>query len=102
MVALTHAACQLVEYLKDLVHLSWIVVVVACLTDYAWWLLLSAPLYALYKAVGLCRSASAGAGDDDADDADARARGAPKKQKSRQERLAQIGQETRGGRPKFH
>ncbi len=74
--------------------------VVAMLTDYAYWLLLLAPLYAGYKAITLMKGAGGSGNDDDDDGTDDRRTG-PRVKKTRQERLQQTGIETRGGKPKF-
>lgn len=100
----------LIEYIRDVIYFSWIVLALAIVTDYAFLLLLVIPAFAAYKLSGFVSAAnamnpSAGLDDDEGDNGN----GGSRKKKvakqgpklSKSERKAMTGVEYRGGRPKF-
>lgn len=91
----------LVEYLCDGVYFSWIVLVLALFSDWAFLLLLVMPAFAGYKLLGALPSAPSGP-DVGAEDERRRKKG-PKKPSNltREEKVARLGADYRGGRPKF-
>jgi hypothetical protein len=90
----------LVEYMRDSVYFGWIVVAVALVTDWAYLLLLVIPAFAIYKVFGALPAASMPSAGGDEDEK----RRAPKKvsKLSKADRMAQLGAEYRGGKPKFN
>ena len=109
----------LVEFLRDLGYSSWIILVLALLTDYAFLLLVGIPAYAAYKLFGMMGSLGGGAAAGEKcfcgflsvqcssgadDDGGGHKKGkkiktGPKKTKAQM--MEGFGQEMRGGRPKF-
>jgi hypothetical protein len=49
----------MIEYMKDLIYIGWIIQVLTCLSDWFWLIYLGVPIYAAYKFYGLYNSASA-------------------------------------------
>ena len=49
----------MIEYMKDLVYLGWIIQVLTCISDWFWLIYIGVPIYAGYKLYQLYNSASA-------------------------------------------
>ncbi len=92
----------LVEYMRDGVYGSWIILLLALASDWAFLLLLLFPALAVYKLLNVLPGGgmSGGGGDEDAHSGQKRA---PKKAStlSKAEKIALSGAEYRGGKPKF-
>lgn len=96
----------LIEYLRDVVYFSWIILGLGLLTDFAYLLLLVIPGFAVYKLCGVASGFGGGGGaaldDDEQDERKEKKKKVTNDKRSRSERLEQdFGIETRGGRPKF-
>ena len=87
----------LVEYMRDAVYLAWIVLAMALATDWAFLLLLAAPVFAAYKIYGALPAAPASSGDEE----DEKKRPKKVSKLTKAEKIAASGAEYRGGKPKF-
>ena len=91
------AKMHMLEYMRDGVYFSWIVLALCLLSDWLFLLLLVMPVFVIYKLVGAMPSAPSGPEEDDSK------RKAPKKvsKLTKAERMAMTGAEYRGGKRKF-
>ena len=97
----------LVEYMRDSVYFSWIILVLSLLTDYALLLIIVIPIFVAYKLMGAMGGGGLGAGLDPTaggmpDDGRVKKRKVPKQTLSKSERREKMGIDYRGGRPKFN
>lgn len=87
----------LIEYMRDGVYFSWIVLALCLLSDWLFLLLLVMPIFVVYKLVGALPASPSGPEEDDS------RRKSPKKvsKLTKAERMAMTGAEYRGGKRKF-
>lgn len=92
----------LVEYMRDIVYFSWIILVLALFSDYAFILVILIPIFVAYRLMNLMPASMPGM---DANENESSAkRQKSKKVKptiSKEERRKQVGGEYRGGKRKF-
>jgi hypothetical protein len=89
----------LIEFMRDAVYFSWIILFFALFTDYAYLLLLVIPGYGFWKVSGAIPSGMGGGGADEGGQAKRVKKPATKLSKS--EKRDRLGVEYRGGKPKF-
>ena len=90
----------LIEFMRDAVYFSWIILFFALFTDYAYLLLLVIPGYGFYKVSGAIPT-GLGGGDEPAGGGQQKRVKKPAAKLSKTEKRERLGMEYRGGKPKF-